>query len=262
MGENTAIQWTDHTFNPWVGCSKVSPACDRCYAETWAKRSGHPELWAGERRRTSAANWRQPLKWSREAEAAGIRKRVFCASLADVFDNQVPAEWRADLWALIAATPWLDWQLLTKRPQNIAKMLPIDWVVGWRNVWLGTTVENREEAARRMPLLRAVRAEVHFLSIEPLLEDLGDIDLTGIDWAIIGGESGGGARPFRLAWARSLIARCRSAGTRPFLKQLGVNNDAYVEARAVTGKAGDMAEWPEDLRVREMPPLDGRGAGR
>jgi protein gp37 len=150
MAETSKIEWTDATFNPWVGCTKISPACDHCYAEGWAKRAGNPELWQGERRRTSVANWRMPVKLNAKAMAEGRRRRVFCASLADVFDNQVPAEWRADLWALIRATPMLDWQLLTKRPQNIARMLPANWGKGWPNVWLGTTVENQTEANRRI----------------------------------------------------------------------------------------------------------------
>src|SRR5438128_54370 len=124
MAENSGIEWTHHTFNPVVGCTKVSPACDNCYAENWAKRAGNPELWHGELRRTSAANWRQPIRWNKIARETGTRPRVFCASLADVFDNQWEPQWRADLWALIAETPFLDWLLLTKRPQNIAKMLP------------------------------------------------------------------------------------------------------------------------------------------
>jgi protein gp37 len=183
MAENTRIEWADHTFNPWVGCTKVSPACDHCYAEGWAKRTGQPHLWQGDRRRTSAANWQQPLKWNRQAERDGCRFRVFCASLADVFDNQVPARWRHDLWHRIDQTPHLDWLLLTKRPQNVAKMLPDTatgvkpWGDGWPNVWLGTTVENQAEADRRIPHLLAVPAAVHFLSCEPLL---GPVDLTTI----------------------------------------------------------------------------------
>src|SRR6185437_13012780 len=176
MAENSRIEWCDHTFNPWLGCTKVSPACDNCYAESWAKRTGQAHLWNGERRRTSEANWRQPLKWNREAEASGIRRKVFCASLADVFDNQVPEKWRADMWATITITPNLDWLLLTKRPQNIPKMLPIMWGDGWPNVWLGTTAENQEEADRRIPHLLKVPARVHFLSCEPLL---GPVNLDG-----------------------------------------------------------------------------------
>ena len=174
MAEHSKIEWTDATFNPWVGCTKISPACDNCYAEGWAKRSGSGELWQGARQRTSAENWRKPLAWNKKAAASGENRFVFCASLADVFDNQVPSDWRADLWPLIRATPALTWQLLTKRPQNIAKMLPPDWGTGYANVWLGTTAENQDEADRRVPHLLAVPAKVRFLSCEPLL---GPLDL-------------------------------------------------------------------------------------
>lgn len=180
MGENTKTEWAHHTFNPWLGCTKLSAACDHCYAETWADRFGLSELWAGKRRRTSAANWLKPLGWNRRAEAEGRRYRVFCASLADVFDNQVPVSWREDLWALIERTPNLDWLLLTMRPQNIVKMLPADWGAGWPNVWLGTTVENQQEADRRIPQLLSVPAQVRFLSCEPLL---GPLDLRR--WLVI-----------------------------------------------------------------------------
>jgi len=248
MAETSKIEWTDATFNPWVGCTKISPACDHCYAEGWAKRAGNPELWQGERRRTSAVNWRMPVKLNALAVTEGRRLRVFCASLADVFDNQVPADWREDLWALIRATPMLDWQLLTKRPQNIGKMLPADWGQGWPNVWLGTTVENQAEADRRIPHLLATPAAVRFLSCEPLLGpvDLRHMDqdifdavgdaLTGkwrwrdgptrqetprINWVIAGGESGPGARPMHPDWARSLRDQCAAAGVAFHFKQWG-----------------------------------------
>jgi protein gp37 len=190
MAENSAIEWTDHTFNPWVGCTKVSPACVRCYAEAWAKRTGQDNLWAGKRRRTSEANWKQPIIWNRKAKAAGVRAKVFCASLADVFDNQVPDGWRVDLWRLIEQTPDLDWLLLTKRPQNAGRMIVearrallgadvedrhLEWP--WPNVWLGTTVDNQAEADRRIPHLLATPARVRFLSCEPLL---GPVNLTRI----------------------------------------------------------------------------------
>ncbi|PQV52862.1 protein gp37 [Defluviimonas denitrificans] len=187
MANQTAIEWCDKTFNPWTGCTKVSPACDHCYAEGWAKRSGHVE-WGphGSRRRTSPAYWKGPEKWNAEARAKGIRYRVFCASLADVFDNHgsITSGWRGDLWHLIARTPHLDWLLLTKRPQNIGKMLPDGygapaWGNGWDNVWLGTTVENQTEADRRIPRLLSIPAKVHFSSCEPLL---GQLDLTKIPY--------------------------------------------------------------------------------
>jgi protein gp37 len=176
MGENTAIEWATHTFNPWTGCLRVSPACDNCYAAAQAKRSPRTfGSWepGAERKRTSEAYWRQPLAWNRKAEAEGRRARVFCASMADVFDNAVPVMWRNDLWDLIERTPHLDWLLLTKRPQLIAKMLPYTgWDPPWPNVWLGTTVENQAEADRRIPQLLAVPAARRFLSCEPLLGPL------------------------------------------------------------------------------------------
>jgi protein gp37 len=254
MAENTKIEWADHTFNPWTGCQKVSPGCDHCYAEGWSKRSGVVE-WGphAPRRRTSPANWAQPLKWNRQAKAEGRRARVFCASLADVFDNHpsITSGWHGDLWHLIAATPHLDWLLLTKRPQNIIKMMPESygapaWGYGWPNVWLGTTVENQTEADRRIPVLLSIPAKVRFLSCEPLLGPLdltrcgrNDLGLRGdalrwpgfsgpsrsfghrIDWVICGGESGPGARPMHPDWARSLRDQCQAAGV-PFLfKQWG-----------------------------------------
>lgn len=264
MAENTGIEWADHTFNPWIGCTKVSPACDHCYAEEWAKRFKGP-AWGKERRRTSTANWQKPLRWNREAAAFraahGRAPMVFCASLADVFDNQVPDEWRLELWELIAQTPDLVWLLLTKRPQNIRKMLPVmdsslpgyrPWHQRWPwpHVWLGTTVENQAEADRRIPHLLSVPAAKRFLSCEPLL---GPVDLTNlsvvspggveqwnaldriegreaaaeggvsgvIDWVIAGGESGREARPSHPDWFRSLRDQCAGAGV-PFLfKQWG-----------------------------------------
>lgn len=184
MAENSKIEWCDHTFNPWEGCQKVGPGCDNCYAEARDARFTGGSHWGpgAPRRRTSAQNWNKPLRWNREAAASGTRPRVFCASLADVFDNAVDPQWRADLFELIRATPNLDWLLLTKRPGNIAKMLPADWVdYGWRNVWLGCTVVNQEEADRDIPKLLAVRAVVRFLSMEPLL---GPVDLTIIPYGL------------------------------------------------------------------------------
>src|ERR1700719_3859010 len=144
MAQNSSIEWTDHTFHPWWGCSKVSPACDNCYAELWAKRMGQ-QVWgnAAPRRFFSDAHWNEPLTWNDDADAAGQRKRVFCASMADVFERRAELNpQRTRLWQLIEETPSLDWLLLTKRPQNIAKMVP--WDREWpTNLWRGTTVERR-----------------------------------------------------------------------------------------------------------------------
>jgi protein gp37 len=258
MGVTTAIAWTDSTFQPWLGCLRVSPACDHCYAAALAKRTGRRDragldLWDphADRVRTSPDYWTRPHRWNREALAAGERRRVFCASMADIFDNRAPQAWREDLWALIRTTPALDWQILTKRPQNAAKMLPSDWGNGWPNVWLGTTTENQLEAARRIPELLALPAKVHFLSVEPMLKavELGPW-LDGLQWIIVGGESGAGARPMWPSWVRQLRDQVQAAGVALFFKQVGSNRALWP---GVTGKGEDPAEWPEDLRIREFP---------
>ena len=228
MGAITRIAWCDATFNPWVGCLRVSTACDRCYAAALSWRYGWRDgkgrdLWdvGADRKRTSPAYWRGPLRWNECAQAEGKRRRVFCASMADVFDNKVPTSWRFDLWSLVRATPALDWFLLTKRPQNIRDMLPTDWGEGWPHVWLGTTTENQEEANRRIPHLVAIPAAVRFLSVEPMVEP---VDVTPwlvlsshdvrapISWIIVGGESGGGARPMHPDWLRGLRDQVHAAG--------------------------------------------------
>lgn len=265
MAENSNIEWTDHTFNPFIGCTKVSPACDNCYAEAWDARGlqGRESRWGphADRTRTSAANWRKPLAWNRAAAAAGKRARVFCASLADVFDNHrsIKMEWRSDLWNLISATPHLDWLLLTKRPQNIARFLPDNWGDGWANVWLGTTVENQEEADRRVPVLLGIPARVRFLSCEPLLgqiglrprDDFSDrghgrawLRPDGVSWVIAGGESGPGARLMNPEWARSLRDQCADAGVAFHFKQWG-EHDHYGRrvGKKIAGRLLDGREW-------------------
>jgi protein gp37 len=234
MAENSNIEWTDHTFNAWWGCDRVSPACDDCYAAAWAHRLGMDNLWLGDRRFFGEAHWREPLKWARKAN--GTRPRVFTNSMADVFDNHEdvgPARWR--LWNLIRKTPELDWLLLTKRIGNARRMLPEDWGRGYPNVWLGITVVNQEEADRDIPKLLEVPAAVRFLSCEPLL---GPISFEGcwvahpnpfihenwleaLDWVIVGGESGKKARPMHPQWAYDLRDQCVAVGTGFFFKQWG-----------------------------------------
>jgi protein gp37 len=266
MAENSDIEWTDSTFNPWIGCQKVAPECDHCYAETRDQRFHRGAHWGPKapRQRTSAQNWNKPRRWNRDAaafmETHGRRQRVFCASLADVFDNAVDPSWRADLWDLIRECPDLDWLILTKRPQNITKMLPEDWGDGWPHVWLGTSAGTQETANKNIPALLSAPAAVRFLSAEPLLgpinlkrlneytgkpiwDALRGIYTTGgylarspaqcsmattttfnhpsLDWVICGGESGKDARPMHPDWARSLRDQCQASGT-PFLfKQAG-----------------------------------------
>jgi protein gp37 len=218
--EKTKIAWCASTFNGWIGCTKVSPGCQHCYAETMMDKRYGRVKWGpdGTRKRTSEDNWKKPRAWDRKAKAQGVRQRVFCSSLADVFEDRpelVP--WREDLWELIRETPNLDWLLLTKRTENIAAMLPAGGSPP--NVWLGTTVENSAAARKRIPILRSIPATVHFLSMEPLLEPIPDLPLDGIEWVIVGGESGAGWRPMDLYWVREIRDRCQDEGVPFFLKQ-------------------------------------------
>jgi protein gp37 len=252
MGEITTIPWCDHTFNPWWGCTEAGPGCASCYA----RESDHG--WGGDhwgqgkpRRYFGDDHWREPVRWNRAAEAAGQRRHVFCASMADVFDNEVDQSHRERLWALICATPWLDWLVVTKRIPNALKMLPVDWGDGYPNVWLISTVVTQAEADRDIPRLAAIPARIHGLSIEPQLEaiDLSRFALDSRWWVICGGESGAQARPFRLDWARALRDRCAATGTAFFMKQIGSAPEGVRRA----GKGEDPGEWSEDLRVRQFP---------
>lgn len=243
MGEKTEIAWTDSTFNPWIGCQKVSAGCDRCYAEAMMDHRYHRVAWGphGERKRTSAGNWRNPIIWDRHHAAFqaqhGHRQRVFCSSLADVFDNQAPEGAQVDLWRLIESTQSLDWLLLTKRPENILKFIPENWRSGLpRNIWLGVTAEDQVAYDRRLRILADVPAAVHFISYEPAI---GPLDITKYfypSWLICGGESGKGYRDMPLEWARNVQRQCRIAQVPFFMKQLA-------------GKK----PIPADLMTREFP---------
>ena len=268
MGENSKIEWTDHTFNPWTGCTKVSPGCDHCYAEAWAKRSGLVQWGNNPRRRTTENNWKEPVKWNAETGAFnreyGHRPRVFCASLADVFDNQVPSTWRKDLFALIRECGRLDWLLLTKRPQNISKMLPSDWGAGYPNVWLGMTAEDQTYFDQRWKHLQEIPAVIKFISYEPAIGPLRlPTDGPHPDWLISGGESGGWARPVKRRWIRDVIADCRDHDVAVFHKQWGTyQNNPLVVKRGMTiaeaknvdpfGKGGGLVDGE---LVREFPVL-------
>lgn len=233
MSANTPIEWTDHSFNIAWGCVRISPGCQKCYADALALRYGH-SVWGPAkttaRRTFGAEHWAEPLKWNRVAEREGVRRRVFCSSMCDVFEDHptIEAE-REKLWPLIRRTPWLDWQLLTKRPERIAANLPADWEEfgpGYANVWLGTSIES-QDYLERMAILGEVPAIVHFVSAEPLLGPLSlrsFLELIGVEeewWVIVGGESGPEARPMELDWARGLRDECDEFGVRFFLKQLG-----------------------------------------
>lgn len=238
MADQTKIQWADHTFNPWWGCARVSPACRFCYAETMARRFA-PGTWGAMAPRKMSLDdyWEKPLQWNAQAErsrASGRKKtkrrrRVFCASMADVFEilpNAHPQRLELDrarqrLYALIERTPHLDWMLLTKRPQNIVRCK----VPHLRNIWLGTTVENCDAVDERVPLLVAAEGPfVRFVSAEPLLERiehrLADY-VDKLDWVIAGGESGAHARPMHPSWPRALRTLCAERGVSFFFKQWG-----------------------------------------
>lgn len=229
--KNSRIEWTDHTFNPWIGCTEVSSGCDNCYArETFDGRRKMVRWGACQpRHRTSPANWRQPYLWNAEARRTGIKPRVFCASLADVFDPEVESDWRDDLFALIAECTNLHWLLLTKRPDEARRYFQntfFDWP--WPHVWIGASVENQVAARERIPELLRIPAAGRFLSIEPMLGPVNvqvaespewAIDnghLIGVDWIIAGGESGTKARPTHPNWLRALRDQCQHDG-RPFL---------------------------------------------
>lgn len=294
---NTRIEWTDKTFNAWWGCIPVSPGCDHCYADTLARRWGHDVFQhRGPRRMLSDDYWRQPLAWNREAQRTGVPIRVFTMSMGDLFeDHPQVTEARERLWPLIDQTPWLRWQLLTKRPRNVTGMVP--WGNAWPDhVWLGTSAEDQHWANIRIPALLQIPAAVRFLSCEPLL---GPIDLKqavipmgsqrghgltasyvhagdcctrrlhGIDWVIAGGESGPNARPMHPRWATGLRDQCRAAGVAFFFKQWGAyapethHHDrgriTVIDLQGHTWNAADPSAPPDAIRMRRV----GKGkAGR
>lgn len=335
MGTGSKIEWTTHTFNPWIGCLKIQPECTHCYAavETFPRvqRAKGLELWGPPktttRHRTGPDNWKQPLKWNRDAALndhlqvaltgrSPARPRVFCASMADVFeDNPILVPWRDDLLELIEKTDELDWLLLTKRPENMVRMAEHRWGDKWpEHVWAGTTGGTQKTLDANVTALKKVPAVTRFVSCEPLLErvtlfsvdedgqhsvgwnltavqhrtDYGtgvehDVDAQpGIDWCIVGGESGSNARPCAIEWLQSLVDECRVAGVAAFVKQLGsvvvseLRTATAEDFRGITGRAaksplapngehwawsaglkhrkgGDIDEFPNSLQVREFP---------
>lgn len=258
MAENTKIEWCDHTWNPWHGCVKVSPGCAHCYAETLSKRFGR-NIWGPAattpRLRTGEDNWREPWRWNKAAREAGVRRKVFCASMSDLFEDhpQVGA-WRREALNLMISLPHLDWLLLTKRPENVMRMCAEAWGggFGWPpHIWIGTSVENQDAAEKRIPELMRIPARVRFLSVEPLLEPVSllyhlrpfSIFDPAIHWVIVGGESGLGARQMEPAWVRMIQEDCELAGVPFFFKQWGGEN------KKANGRLLDGREW------NEMPSL-------
>jgi protein gp37 len=329
MGRETGIAWTDHTANFWMGCQRVSPGCEHCYAEALVTNRMGLRVWgppSTTARKRSVGVWKDVPKWNAAAHRDGVRRRLFVSSLADVFeDHPALPPWRAEALDLLEACSALDVQLLTKRPENIRRMVPPHWLTKWpSHVWAGCTVEDQKRAYDRIPELLKVPAPVKFLSCEPLVEAV-DLDPPlcqycgghedtraedgppwcpecdsemgqghwldplndGISWVIVGGESGPGARPFEVAWARSIVEQCRDRYVPCFVKQFGRHPVIADPARAGlpdalwpeaewprgtsfgnrTGEprwngrvallrdshGGDWNEWPADLRVRAFP---------
>jgi protein gp37 len=292
MSSNSDIQWTNHTFNPWWGCTKVHSGCTNCYAETLDKRFG-PSHWGNNPRRMVLGEWGKPAKWNAQAADLGVKARVFCASMCDLFeDYQGPVvdqqgkelEWTVDrlrrrVFEMIEKTPWLEWQLLTKRPENVTRMVPSEWLDQWpTNALTGTSPCNQETADKCIKDLAQVPGR-RFLSCEPLV---GPIDISlplhigWIDWVIVGGESGNNSRPCDIDWIRRVVTDCKAEGVPVFVKQLGSKpRELNKRGRAHVSlmpfewddggenierwykprdkKGGDPSEWPEDLRVRQFP---------
>lgn len=281
MGKATKIQWCDHTFNPWRGCTKVSAGCANCYAERLSHRNPAVlGVWGDDGTRVVATDraWADVDRWHRAAVRACVRRRVFCASMADVFEDRADLDApRGRLFDLIDRTPMLDWLLLTKRPENIMRLMPRPRA----NVWLGTSVEDQAAAEARIPHLLRCPATVRFLSCEPLLGPIeifragcpvqtprGEVLPPGaIGWVIVGGESGQDARPCDLEWIRSIRDQCKAAGVPCFVKQIGARpvwnhivpgcsvREAMEPWLIRDPQGGDPSEWPEDLRVREFPKM-------
>lgn len=264
--ENSKIEWTDHTANFWWGCFKVSPGCKNCYAETLSNRYGKA-IWGTPEtthRELKIGIWKELPKWNEHARQEGKRRRVFVQSMADFFEDHPDViQWREDALGLISKCEWLDFQILTKRPENVNRMIAdiygdCEWLMEnlgkskLPNIWIGTSVENQEMADKRIPELLNIPAHVRFLSVEPLLEEidlqrwfhgmgvtlsLRPIHVTPfIHWVIVGGESGTKKRPFDVAWARSIRDECRAAGVPFFMKQID-----------------KIQPIPNDLLIRQFP---------
>ena len=269
----TGIQWCTEVWNPTTGCDRISEGCDNCYALTMAKRlkaMGQAKYQNDGDPRTSGPGFGLTVHPDALTVPIGWRKSrlIFVNSMSDLGHARVPLDFLAEVWAVMAVTPRHTYQILSKRSHRLSAALLADGFryameahaligygfrggINWPlpNVWMGASIE-LDRHVRRADDLRETPAAVRFLSLEPLLGPLPSLDLTGIDWAIIGGESGSGAREMDLGWVRDLIGQCRETGTAVFVKQLG---SRWAHANGGDSHGGDMSLWPEDLRVREFP---------
>ncbi len=265
MSDGSSIEWTDATWNPVRGCTKISPGCKHCYAETFAERwrgiPGHPYE-QGFDLRLVPEKLGEPLRWARP-------RLVFVNSMSDLFHQRVPTEYIRLVFEAMDAADWHIYQVLTKRAERLREItneFPAE-LAAQRHIWLGVSVEDRKYGLPRIDELRRARAGVRFLSIEPLLEDLGEVDLRGIDWVIVGGESGPGARPMREEWVLSLRDQCEAAGVKFFFKQWGGVRKKIL-GRALEGRthddvpfrANDLVAPPHRERARRVTRIEALAA--
>jgi protein gp37 len=264
MGEFSKISWTDHTFNAWIGCTKVSLGCKFCYAEQFAHKYNWAKWGNNPRHLTADSTWAKPLAWQKRAEKEKIRYRVFCSSLSDVFeDNPQVEQWRKRLWEMILRTPNLDWLLLTKRPENYEKFFPQEWKKNFpQNIWIGMTICTQAEYDKFFAIQKNFQREwevkISFISFEPLLQPI-ILKLGAPDWSIIGGESGflKDARPMELAWVQSIIAQIKAMNDKPriFFKQMGSQLAKKLNMQDKKGEMGidELPSAYDWLKLREFP---------
>jgi protein gp37 len=252
MSERSAIEWTDATWNPVRGCTKVSPGCAHCYAEVFAERfrgvAGHPyEL--GFDLRLVPEKLPEPLHWRRP-------RMIFVNSMSDLFHERVPDDYIVAVARVMKLARWHTFQVLTKRSERLRDLLSsrLGFVASEPHIWWGVSVENRKHGLPRIRHLQAALAAVRFLSIEPLLEDLGELELSGIAWVIVGGESGRRARVLQPSWVRSVHEQCRRAGIPFFFKQWG-GPQKSLAGRRLDGRTYDERPSPSREPVTEFPQL-------
>ena len=261
----SGIAWTDFTINGWEGCTKISPGCENCFAkdrDDWIHKGAH---WGpgAPRKRMAVDYWKNPAKWERAAANAKRMMSVFAFSLADICDPEGLELERKRFWEKVDLSSRLRWLILTKRPELWPANLPPKWFDGWNGVWLGFTAENQEMWDKRLFFHHKVPQSHNrgFASLEPLLGpiDIRTLDPIGVDWVIIGGESGKRARPMDLDWVRRIIGDCQAQNIPVFVKQMGA---VWAAKHRLSGAAEDPKEWPPDLRIREFPWSDNESDDR
>ena len=256
---NSKIEWTSHTFNPWMGCTKVSEGCKNCYAEASEDLRLHKVGWGKgkPRKRTSEDLWKLPLKWEKAAKKSGQHPLIFCASLADVFDEEVEDAWRDDLFALIRSCPTLRWLLLTKRPKAMLRYKK--QIEELPQIWVGISAENQQRFDERVPDLIKIKSPVRFLSMEPLL---GPVVLSkhikNLEWVIVGGESttdGKSARPMKFTWASQICDECIAAKVPFFFKQWGGQSNPEKKAKGKQLRGETWTQFPHGYSSSLSKPL-------